>query len=407
MVSFNFNFFAEKKTENNLFTGTFAEFVDNAGYPQPFAKQEEMRNFAFGNGVRLLLGARGYGKSDYITILGNAYKIATEPNYSNFLITKEENRGKDLVKAIIEVLNKNKIELKTKSSNKITLPIQQGKEPALFMAPIGSSSYRGRHMTRAIMDDPITPDDINSPANRKRVKLVYEELTNLTPNITIIGQPVHKLDLYQELRKKVACMEVVHGDIPELDCDLEAKRLAGVSEESIQANYFLKIEGLKNMPFYDIERVNFFPNKKSVAFIDPSFKGGDYTAVSIGCMNFDKFVVVGFAYKKAWYDCIDNFVEIFRRFNVQRVAFETNSLGDEPIRVLQGLGCACVGINSSGNKHARIMNAGIHSDSLQLSNFSNKDYVDMVVSYEYGVEHDDPPDSLASLLMWIGLINRV
>ena len=75
-------------------------------------------------------------------------------------------------------------------------------------------------------------------------------------------------------------MEVPHGSIPELDHDLEAQRLAGVSEESIQASYFLKVISEHLSPLDKIKYIDRYPPGDSIAFIDPSFEGGDYTALS-------------------------------------------------------------------------------------------------------------------------------
>src|SRR5690606_37878310 len=108
-----------------------------------------------------------------------------------------------------------------------------GKDHSVSSITVGTSSIRGRHPKRIIMDDPVTEEDV-SEATRKRVQRVYNELNKLRSNILVVGQPVHKLDLYGTLRPLLKKMEVPHGAIPELDHDLDAQRLAGVSEESIQ-----------------------------------------------------------------------------------------------------------------------------------------------------------------------------
>jgi len=62
--------------DNKAKPRTFEEFCETAKYPAPFPKQKEMREFGMRPGApRLLLGSRGYGKTDYVTMLGVAYEI--------------------------------------------------------------------------------------------------------------------------------------------------------------------------------------------------------------------------------------------------------------------------------------------------------------------------------------------
>ena len=55
---------------------TFEQFCIDSGYPAPFEKQNEMREFVICiDDPRLLLGSRGYGKTDYAVVMGLAYQI--------------------------------------------------------------------------------------------------------------------------------------------------------------------------------------------------------------------------------------------------------------------------------------------------------------------------------------------
>jgi hypothetical protein len=94
------------------------------------------------------------------------------------------------------------------------------------------------------------------------------------------------------------------------------------------------------------------------------------------------------------------------KFNVRKLAFETNSLGDLPIDMLRQAfpHVGVVGIRSNTNKHSRIMATGSYAHLIHLSKESDSQYLDQVVQYEYKAKHDDAPDSLASCLQWIGLI---
>lgn len=386
---------------------TFQEFCVLADYPNPFPKQTEMMEFGIkGEGARMILGSRGYGKTEYVVILGIAYEIYTNPKYRCLIITKSAERNAAILKEISIACEKAGVVFEINNATAIRVKGLIGKDHSCSAATINSVTLRGRHPDLVVMDDPVTPDD-TSEATRTQVKKIYDEINKLTSNVLVIGQPVHKYDLYETLRPKLNRMEVPHGSIPELDADLEAQRLAGVDEASIQASYFLKVLSEGTVPFESVRYIDTFPVDidGSVSFIDPSFEGGDYTAITIMRAYMQGVAVVGFAYKKAWNHCLEEIAEHYARFNVRRCCFETNSLGDQPLDILRtALSCGVVGRKSNTNKHSRIVTAGAFAHMIHLSKESNQPYLDQVTRYEYNAKNDDAPDSLASCLTWLGLI---
>jgi len=394
-------------TPKNTKRFSFEEFCENAGYPTPYPKQIEMMEFGMNSeGARMILGARGYGKTDYVVILGLAYRIYLDQAFSSLIVTKSEERNTAMLDEISKALEANGLSLEKKNSSCLRVSGLHGKDNSVSALTVGASSIRGRHPHIVVMDDPVTEEDV-SEATRKRVQRVYNEVSKLCQNVLVIGQPVHKYDLYETLRPLLNRMEVPHGSIPELDHDLVAQRLAGVDEASIQASYFLKVLNEGATPFERIRTMDRFPSGDSaVAFIDPSFEGGDYTAITILKSWMEGVAVVGFTYKRAWNHCLDEINEKLIKYSVKRLCFETNSLGDQPIEVLRKVfkNCGVVGKKSNTNKHSRIMSAGTFAHLIHLSKESDTTYQDQVIKYEYKSKHDDAPDSLASCLEWIGLI---
>lgn len=412
-MNLNFNFNLSFNKVNIM--KSYPEYCAGVGYPAPFQKQVEMYDFAFqyrNKTPRLILGARGYGKTDYITINGSGFELLKNNQLKILLITKENERGKEIVAEIREGLSRQGIKFANRAKKKIRLKGCRGKEDNFTALTIRSRGLRGRHPDLIIMEDPITPED-TSETERRRVKKVYEELLKLSKNVVIIGQPVHAEDLYQELRNVIPTLEVWHGAIPELDADLAVERSAGVSEASIQASYFGVIIDDNSLPFRNIERVDYYA-KNNVMFIDPSHKGGDLTAIAIGGFIGDVLPVVGFAFKKAWYDCLEELDAILGQFNVGRICIETNGLGELPIMQLRSAGLSGVmGKNHTGNKHSRIMNCASFVESLKLTQYSgasailksaNDLFIERVRKYEYNIKQDDPPDAMAGLCGMIGII---
>jgi len=402
---------------------TFVEFCKTAGYFEPYAKQEEMRAFGFEvTDTRLLLGARGYGKTDFVTIMGTAYDLYVAyrlgkdmSEFTNLIITKSDKRCKAIVAEIAHALEANGIPLDTSNATVIRVQGLIGQDHSVEAITI-KTSMRGRHPKRIIMDDPVTDEDV-SEAMRTTVKKRYDEAYKLCSNILIIGQPAHALDLYAKLRGIIQTMEVPHGMIPELDVDLEAMKAAGVDEHSIEMSYHLRIPKDGAVPFGDLRFVEEYMFGDSVAFIDPS-EGGDFTAITVLRMVGDGIIVEGHAWQKAWFLCLGvsddgtidekGMVGICRRLGVRKLCFEINKTGEFPIiqlrQVFGPMGISVVGKNSDSNKEAVIMVAASMSHMIHLSKKSNTAYTEQVTNYTAKAKHDDGPDSLARCLEWIGMI---
>lgn len=403
---------ASTKQNRNVMK-TFTEFCETAGYFQPYPKQEEMRSFGFDQtDTRLLLGARGYGKTDFVTIMGTAYDIYVAwfqgkdmSEFTNLIITKSDKRCKAIIAEISHALNANKVPLSTDNALVIRVEGLIGQDHSVEAITI-KTSMRGRHPKRIIMDDPVTDEDV-SESMRATVKRRYDEAYKLCSNILIIGQPAHFDDLYALLRGIIKTLEVPHGTIPELDADLEAMKLAGIDPASIEMSYHLRVPQSASSTFGNIKYIDKFPAGDSIAFIDPS-DGGDYTAMSVIKGHFDGVAVQGHVWKRAWYHCLDEMVAVLKARGVRKICFETNMTGTQPIvqlrQLLAPLGIGVVGKHSDSNKHAVIEAAGSYAHLIHLSKESDKTYTDHVVKYEYKAKFDDAPDSLARGLEWIGLL---
>lgn len=387
---------------------SFTDFCLDSNYPKPYPKQIEMVDFALTQkDPRLLLGARGTGKTDYVTILGIAYYVYMNgPSVSCLILTKERKRGAAILAEIASALKANGIVLEKENSSCIRVAGRLGKDHSVECLSI-RSGLRGRHPDIIVMDDPVTEEDV-SEATRDLVMRKYNEAYKLVSNIIIIGQPAHRHDLYAKLRPLLKKMEVPHGTIPELDHDLEAMALAGVDSRSIEMSYHLRIPVDGTAPFEQIRYIDKFPIGDSVAFLDPSHKGEDFTALSSVRQHFQGVAVKGRVWKKAWNHCLDEIVAELKAVGVKKLCVETNGLGDQPVimlrQLLKGMGIGVVGKDSVLNKHAKIMAAGAYAHLIHLSKESDRAYIDQTVQYEYKSKNDDAPDSLASCLEWIGYI---
>ena len=128
---------------------TFLEFIETAGYPVPYPKQIEMTKFVIEEkATRMLLGARGYGKTDIPEIMGVAYEIyclyKKGEFTSNLIVTKSKARSAAIVSEMANALLVNGIPLEKQNSSYIRVVGQSGKDHTIEAVSI-KTTLRSRH----------------------------------------------------------------------------------------------------------------------------------------------------------------------------------------------------------------------------------------------------------------------
>ena len=399
---------------------TLDEFVAAAGYDMFQSFQYDQYNFIF-NGLqepRMLMGTRGTGKTVCNTILGSAYKIYTDPNYTIGIITKEAKRAGELCRAIAMALKANDVELAEDNTQVINTKakskgINQANVKALAL---GGRGFRGLHPDLIILDDPVTELDAWSATERIRVKDKYDEIMKLNQNVAIIGQPVSNKDLYSTLWDIIPTFKQTWNDIPDkffgtiYKPDLEKMRLT-VSERTIQMSYFLNVPDDPSLAYSKIETVDYCcPD--NVMFIDPSAGKGDYTGIAIGniFMQQGKFITLGFVFQESWFDLIDVIAMLIKKYNVRRLYVEVNGVGAGMPEMLRAAGIPCIAITSTENKHRKIISYADQVPNMALCKLrasdgvdgsmleANQNFISNVKEYTYDAKHDDGIDAMTSLI---------
>lgn len=408
MFNFNFDFNFGPQVVEKKEIKTYEDFREAAGLFKLYESQKDfVKAFTCQDTkVKLILGSRDIGKTDILTLGHTAYDIYKDPeNFDCMLVTKVQSRGRDLVDEISTYLDRVGIKPKIKNANTIRTYEKLGKENNLFYCSSGSKAFRSHHVKRIIFDDIVTPED-TSPKERKRVQKVFTESLNLTNDLIVLGQPAHRLDLYSNLRKQKGISEFLfpNGYVPERTKDLQALRDSGVKEEDIEMNYLLRIPEYDSLLFKHLTLGELTPPKGCVAFIDEATTGSDYTAITIGWLSFDRYCILGFAWRKAWYDCVEDFKRLTEKYKISKVIFETNRQGEEPLRVLRQEGIPAIGWHTTVNKYNKIAALAAHQDYITIAADSNLEYKNQFINYEDSAEHDDAPDSAASLAMYYNII---
>lgn len=95
-----------------------------------------------------------------------------------------------------------------------------------------------------------------------------------------------------------------------------------------------------------------------VAFLDPSFKGGDFTALTFMAQVRGYVFAWGFCFHHSWNGAIDQIAEKINSFPVTEFYYEDNGVGTAPQDYFAVRGIDAIPRTTLGNKHDRIFRVG-------------------------------------------------
>lgn len=158
---------------------------------------------------------------------------------------------------------------------------------------------------------------------------------------------------------------------------------------------------LSGMPFENLPTLSIVSELDipCIAFIDPSFNGGDFTAITfLGSLPNGRLACWGKLYAQAWDTCIDDLVSEIKRWSPMSVYYECNAIFGAAKTLFGQKGVIAKPRLSTGNKHARIYRAAsvVRNDLDLIENRSNREYIKNVLNYNDKAKNDDGADSLAS-----------
>lgn len=152
----------------------------------------------------------------------------------------------------------------------------------------------------------------------------------------------------------------------------------------------------------DIEQVH-------IAFLDPSFKGRDFTALCfLATLQDGSAVAFGTMWKKAWNmePCFSEIVELIKRYQPTSFYYEENSLGTVPEDKFGESGVNAIGHLSMTNKENRIYKAAAFTkNTIKLDESKcSSNWLEQIIDYSNDSKNDDAADSYASAIIKSGII---
>ena len=261
-------------------------------------------------------------------------------------------------------------------------------------------SLTGKHYDRIFTDDIVNVQDRVSKAERDRTKIIYQELRNIVNRggrIYNTGTPWHVDDAFSLMpeAQKFDCYST--GMItPDMLDTIKQSMTASL----FAANYELRHIASEDVIFAN-PQVDGDPAmvEQGDCHIDAAYGGEDYTAFTICNKVNGKYYVLGKLWRKHVDDCIDAIIALRTQYNAGRIYCETNGdkgyLGKELRRKNERV----IMYHEDMNKYLKITSylKGAWQDVIFVSG-TDKEYINQVCDYNENAEHDDAPDSLASII---------
>ena len=262
------------------------------------------------------------------------------------------------------------------------------------------SAVTGKHFDIIFTDDIITITDRVSRAERETTKLFYQELRNLINRggrIINTGTPWHPDDAFTLMPniRKYDCYQT--GLISKLELE-ELKR--SMTASLFSANYELKHiaddDVLFSNPITNGD-INLIMNGAS--HLDCAYYGEDYTAFTIVAIHDGKFYVFGKCWRRHIDDVMNKVVDYYTEFLCGKLYTETNADKGYSAKELKRRGVRVSTYHENMNKYLKISTYLKGDwDNIIFVEGTDEEYIDQICDYNENAEHDDCPDSLASLI---------
>lgn len=262
------------------------------------------------------------------------------------------------------------------------------------------TSITGKHADIVCTDDIVNINDRISQAERERTKIAYQELQNIKNRggrFVNTGTPWHKEDCFTLMPEPLK----YPWDATGLIAPDEAKEIKSRMTNSLfSANYELKHVADDDIIFTD-------PQKgaddslviQGTSHVDSAFYGEDYTAFTIVGIHNGKFYVFGKCWRKHIDDVMDEIVQWHNHFNCGKLWNETNADKGYVAREFKKRGVRVATYTESQNKFVKIVShLKFEWQNVIFVAGTDDEYIEQICDYNEDAEHDDCPDSLASLI---------
>lgn len=369
-----------------------------------------------GKGDKTLQAHRGSYKTTCVSIALSLIVVLL-PNTKTLFMRKTDNDIKEVIAQVKKILQSPQmryfvqciygcdLRLTTATANEISTNLSHDVRGAAQLVGMGmGGSLTGKHFDRIFTDDIVNVQDRISKAERDRTKLIYQELRNIVNRggrIYNTGTPWHKDDAFSLMpnAERFDCYTtgmMTEQEIAEIRDKMTASLFA--------ANYELRHIAAEDVIFDSPQTgADPFHVEQGECHVDAAYGGEDWTAFTICRKKDGIYYVYGRCWRKHIDDVQDEIIRLRQMFNAGRIHCENNGDKGYLAKSLRAKGERVSVYHESMNKFLKITSY-LKSEWRNVVFVSGTDdeYIDQVCDYNENAEHDDCPDSLASIvrLLW-------
>ena len=263
-----------------------------------------------------------------------------------------------------------------------------------------NGSITGKHFDRIFTDDIVNVQDRTSKAERDSTKIVYQELQNIRNRggrIFNTGTPWHKEDCFSLM-----------PNIERYDCystGLISKEQLQIIRDAMTASLFAANYELRHIASDDViftsPQTDADPSlaEQGICHIDASYGGEDGTAFTICRKSGGKYYIYGRLWQKHVDDCLPEIIRLRKAFNAGIIYCERNADKGYLAKTLRDKGERADTYHEKTNKFVKITSY-LKSEWKNVVFVAGTDaeYINQICDYTENAEHDDAPDSAASIV---------
>lgn len=361
---------------------------------------------------KTLQAHRGSYKTTCVSI-ALAILIVLLPNKKIMFMRKTDSDVKEVIRqvqnilldrhlqALCELIHGKPLVLTTASAVEINTNLSQDAKGTVQLYGCGiSGSLTGKHFDIIFTDDIVNVQDRISKAERDHTKVIYQELQNIKNRggrIYNTGTPWHKEDCFT-LMPEPERYDCYHTGLisPEALKKIRDSMVASL----FAANYELRHIASDDVIFTDpVTGADPALVEQGICHTDAAYGGEDYTAFTICNKKGGKYYIFGKLWRKNVDDCTADIIRYRKAFKAGVIYCEDNGDKGYLARDLRQKGERAFTYHESMNKFVKITSyLKAEWKNVVFVAGTDLEYINQICDYTETAEHDDAPDSLASIV---------
>ena len=370
-----------------------------------------LRSFLYSHEDQTLLAHRGSYKTTDLSLFLALHAIE-RPNENVMFFRKTDDDVTEVITQTRKILQSRVIgqivydlydlslQLITANNSEIMTNLCTSTRGASQIMGLGiGTSITGKHGDIIVTDDIVNLRDRTSRAERERTRIQYMELQNIRNRggrFINTGTPWHKEDAIS-LMPNVKRYDCYSTGLIARD-KLEELRQS-MSDSLFAANYELRHIADKDAMFKepeftkDVEKIY-----GGIAHIDAAYDGADGTAFTIIRKTKDGFIGFGKRWDRHVDDCLNEISIYHKRFRAGTIYCEDNADKGYLRKEIAGMGIPVFGYHEQMNKFVKISTyLRKNWKKIKWLEETDPEYINEILDYSEFAEHDDSPDSAASI----------